>query len=231
MRIAIDAMGGDSAPEEVVKGALLALERDLSLLITLVGDSAQVQSCLKELFQSTPKEVERQVRERLVISHAPEVIGMEETPVRALRKKKNCSILKCTKLVKRGAADALVTAGNTGAAVTAAHLRLKLIPGIRRPGIAVTFPVRNGTCTIIDVGANIHCKPKDLFNYGVMASNFCQKVLQKENPSVGLLNIGVEDAKGNYLVRKTRELFSQSSLNSSSSSSRFRICSLRSRIT
>lgn len=198
MRIAVDAMGGDYAPDEIVSGALESielLEKDDELI--LVGPKEIIGQRLMSL-KAPPGAVS--------IVDAPEVIGMDEPPVESLRKKLKSSISVMAKLAKRNQADAVISAGNTGACVAAFQMRMRNLPGVIRPGIAVVFPTFGGPVTICDVGANIACKPVHLYQYAVMARLYSKHVLGIENPRVGLMSIGQEDAKGNEIVKKTREL-------------------------
>jgi glycerol-3-phosphate acyltransferase PlsX len=198
MRIAIDAMGGDYAPDEVIAGAIDSLE---SLAkedeVILVGPQQTIESRLSALGAA-------QINIQLV--DAPDVIGMDDPPIDSLRKKPRSSIGVLGKLAKMGQADAIISAGNTGACVAAFQMRMRNLPGVNRPGIAVVFPMIDGPVTICDVGANIACKPVNLYQYGVMASVYSRYLLGIDNPRVGLMSIGEEDAKGNEVVKKTREL-------------------------
>ena len=198
MRIAIDAMGCDNAPDEIIAGALEAAEGlcDGDEII-LVGDEDVIKPQLpfKKRFQRM-----------ISVFHAPDNIGMDETPIDSLRKKPKSSIPVAAKLVKRGQADAVISAGNTGACVAAFQMRMRNLPGVNRPGIAVVFPTVHGPVTICDVGANIACKPMNLYQYGVMARIYAANVLGVENPRIALMSIGQEDAKGNEVVKKTCEL-------------------------
>lgn len=210
MRIALDAMGGDLAPTEIVKGAVTAVRLGhvhASDLI-LVGDAERIGSVLDQAIEGSGFD-----RSAFSIHHFPEVIEMHEQPVPALRRKKRASITGCVQLVKDGEADAFISAGNTGAVVAASTLHLRLIEGIRRPGIAITLPSRAGGVTVIDVGANIKCTPVHLFQYGLMAHHYVESCRGIERPRIGLLNIGSEDQKGNDVVRKTRDLFAATPLN------------------
>ncbi|MEZ6194935.1 MAG: phosphate acyltransferase PlsX [Planctomycetota bacterium] len=204
MRIALDAMGGDHAPAEVVQGALRALKDEPDATVILVGREDAIR---KEL-EGAPD-----FGDRLAIVHAEDVVDCHESPVEALRKKKDNSIVKAIGLVAMGKADAFVSAGNTGAVVGASQFVLKLVPGIRRAGIAVALGTRDNKTVVIDVGANVHCKPVHLLHYGVMASIYAEKILGIENPRVALLNIGEEEAKGNPLVKETRDLFATAPFN------------------
>jgi len=198
MRIAIDAMGGDNAPDEIIAGALESIEllSENDELI-LVGPKDSIE----------PQLPPRKSREGAIsVVDATEVIGMDELPIESLRKKVKSSIAVMAKLAKRGEADAVISAGNTGACVAAFQIRMRNLPGVNRPGIAVVFPTPGGPVTICDVGANIACKPINLYQYGVMARIYSKHLLGIENPRVGLMSIGQEDAKGNEVVKKAREL-------------------------
>jgi glycerol-3-phosphate acyltransferase PlsX len=197
MKIAIDAMGGDHAPTEIIKGVLEAsklLDTDDDLI--LIGDEETIKSQLSSL-DATPGVV--------MVVHAPEVIGMNEAPVESLRKKRKSSIAIMARMASHKQADAVISAGNTGACVVGCQLRMRNLEGVLRPGIAVVLPLLGGPVTMCDVGANIACKPVNLYQYAVMASVYSKEVLGIDNPRVGLMNIGAEDAKGNELVKKTRE--------------------------
>jgi glycerol-3-phosphate acyltransferase PlsX len=198
MRIAIDAMGGDYAPDEIIAGALESIE----LLaendeLVLVGPEDVIRKQLPSKKTKVPVQV----------VHAPDVIEMGEVPIESLRRKPKSSISVLAKLAKLGQADAVISAGNTGACVAAFQMRIRNLPGVNRPGIAVVFPTPGGRVTICDVGANIACKPIHLYQYGLMASMYSKHLLKIENPRVGIMSIGEEEAKGNEVVKKTRELF------------------------
>jgi len=198
MRIAIDAMGGDNAPDEIITGALESIElltEDDELI--LVGPEDVIEPQLPSSMSH---------RGRISVVHAPDVIGMDEVPIETLRKKPRSSIAVIAKLAKRDQADAVISAGNTGACVAAFQMRMRNLFGVIRPGIAVVFPTPEGPVTICDVGANIACKPIHLYQYGVMASIYSKHLLGIENPRAGLMSIGSEDAKGNEVVKKAREL-------------------------
>ena len=198
MRIAIDAMGGDNAPDEIIAGTLESTEllNDNDELI-LVGPKQKIEAQLPSLNSREGT---------IAVVDAPEVIGMDEAPIESLRKKPKSSIAVIAKMAKLGQADAVISAGNTGACVAAFQMRMRNLPGVIRPGIAVVFPTFEGPVTICDVGANIACKPVHLYQYGVMARMYSKHLLGIENPRVGLMSIGSEDAKGNEIVKKTREL-------------------------
>mgnify|MGYP001041662708 FL=1 len=206
MRIAIDAMGGDNAPDEIIAGMLESIEllaEDDELI--LVGPEEKIAEQLSSM---------KSRRGTISVVHAPDIIKMDDVPIESLRRKPKSSIAVLAKLAKRGQADAVISAGNTGACVAAFQMRMRNLPGVNRPGIAVVFPTPGGPVTICDVGANIACKPIHLYQYGVMASVYSKHLLGIENPRVGLMSIGSEDAKGNEVVKKTRELMkSDSKLN------------------
>lgn len=201
MRLALDAMGGDHAPGPIIAGAVAAVNADADMHVTLVGDRAQIEAELGKV--SAPAD-------RLDIFHCTQVVTMEETPVLALRKKPDNSISRCWQLMAEKKVDAIVSAGNTGAMV-AGGLRLKLfLKNVRRPGIAAVMPTLKGPCVLLDVGANVSPKPEHLFQYGVMGSILARQTLQREQPTIGLLNVGSEEAKGNDLAKETHALFNSS---------------------
>lgn len=203
MKIVVDAMGGDYAPDVVIEGALAAVnEHDVEVI--LVGDQAKIEPLLKRSKYGGSK---------ISFVHAPEVIEMCESAALGVRRKRNSSIVVGVNLVKEGRADAFFSAGNTGAVVCAGTLGLGLLPGIERPGIAIVTPTLKGISLIIDVGANIDPKPAQLLQYGVMADAYSKYILNKANPAVGLLNIGEEEAKGTEFIRETYELLEKSRLN------------------
>src|SRR5207302_1677093 len=203
MQIALDAMGGDFAPGPIVGGAVQAVAADPELRVILVGDRAQVEPSLAQAGGTS---------ERLEIFHCTQAIGMEETPVVALRKKPDNSISRCWQLLAERKVDAIVSAGNTGAMV-AGGLRLRrFLPNVRRPGIAAVMPTLRGPCVLLDVGANVNPKPTHLFQYGVMGSIFARHILKRDKPTIGLMNIGSEEQKGHDLAKETHALFNGSSL-------------------
>ncbi len=203
MKIAVDAMGGDYAPEVVIKGAIAAV-KEYAADVILVGNEGEINPLLKKAKYSG---------KGISVVHAPETIGMCESAATSVRRKRNSSIVIGVNLVRDGLADAFFSAGNTGAVVCAATLGLGLIPGVERPGIAIVTPTVKGISLIIDVGANIDPKPKQLLQYGIMADVYSRTILNKTNPSVGLLNIGEEEAKGTDFMRETHELLQKSHLN------------------
>lgn len=198
MRIAIDAMGGDNAPHEIIKGALEVCEilgKEDELI--LVGDESVIKEHLSKLNASETT---------IQIVHAPETIGMDEKPVESIRKKQKSSICIMAKMASNGQFDAIISAGNTGACVAAGQLRMRNLPGVNRPGISVILPTFGGPVTMCDVGANVSCKPINLYQYAVMSSAYAKLITGVENPRIGIMGIGVEAGKGNELVKKTWEL-------------------------
>ena len=198
MRIAIDAMGGDHAPDEIIAGALEAREvLGSEDELVLIGDEQIIKTHLHKL---------RANAEAFRIFHAPDMIGMDESPVEAIRRKPKSSIAIMTRAASHRQVDAVLSAGNTGACVAGCQLRMRTLKGVLRPGIALAIPTLHGPVTVCDVGANIACKPINLYQYAVMSSIYAQEILNIKNPRVGLMSIGEEDAKGNDLTKKTREL-------------------------
>lgn len=194
MKIAIDAMGGDHAPKEIVLGALKALDTFNDLHIIFIGDENKIKEFTKE-------------HDRLTIIHTDEVITSTDEPVRAVRRKKNSSMVLAAKEVSEGRADACISAGNTGALMAAGLFVVGRIEGIERPALAPTLPTIGGEGFVfLDVGANSDAKPEHLVQYAIMGSIYSQKVRGVENPRVGLLNIGTEEKKGNELTKHTYEM-------------------------
>lgn len=204
MRIAIDGMGGDHAPREVVLGTLQAARKGPDLTLYLVGDRARLEAELA---------AEQDVPANLHIEHAGQVIEMSDHPVEAMRRKPDSSMQRAVDLVKAQRADAVISAGNTGAAVAASMFTLGLLEGVKRAGIAVTLPGEKGVCTLCDAGANIYCKPVHLLQYAAMASVYAQMLLGIATPRVGLMNVGEEDEKGTELHRQALALLQKSALN------------------
>ncbi|MFH1826058.1 MAG: phosphate acyltransferase PlsX [bacterium] len=198
IRIAVDAMGGDHAPAEIVKGAILA-SQELQAEIILVGDPKKLSHELKST--------------KLPIVAASQVIGMNEHPAQAVKQKKDASINVAIALVKDGKADGIVSAGNTGALMAASLFKLGRIPGVERPAIATVFPLPTGNVVLLDMGANVDCKPKHLEQFAVMGSLYAQHILHLDNPRVALLNIGEEKEKGNELTREAWPLLNDSPIN------------------
>ncbi|MBF0170692.1 MAG: phosphate acyltransferase PlsX [Nitrospinae bacterium] len=207
MRVALDAMGGDDAPGVVVDGAVEAVRTIPGLSVILVGDEEVIRPLLAAhgIAEDHPA---------LSLFHADEVIGMDEAPSVALRQKKKSSIHVGAKLVKQRAADAFVSAGNTGAVMAVASVVLRTLEGIDRAGIAVPLPNNTGGLTVLlDAGANVSVKPGNLYQFGVMGAMYARHFIGVENPRVGLLSIGEEESKGNDTIREAHELMTRSSLN------------------
>ncbi len=196
MKIAVDAMGGDKAPSEIIKGAVLAAQK-YSCEIILVGDATQISGELEAAGGGGLP---------ITIRHAGEVITMGEHPADAVRVKKDSSIVVATRMVRDGECDAVLSAGSTGASVAAAQLILKRIHGIGRPAIATPMPTPRGTTLLLDSGANVDSKPEHLIQSGMMGALYAEHVLGIENPSVALLNIGEEETKGNEQAKETYQL-------------------------
>jgi glycerol-3-phosphate acyltransferase PlsX len=203
--LAIDAMGGDHGPQVTIPAALQALKADNQLNIVLVGLSDAIEAELKACKETASS--------RLRVHHASEIVTMDEQPQSALKNKKDSSMRVAINLVKSGEASACVSAGNTGALMATARYVLKTLPGIDRPAIAGIFPSRKGKTYILDLGANADCTPEQLLQFAVMGSMLVSCVENIEKPTVGLLNIGSEDIKGNEVVKQTGELLRQSHLN------------------
>jgi glycerol-3-phosphate acyltransferase PlsX len=202
-KIGVDISGGDRAPGEILKGALLAHDQ-LKEEVVLIGRKQEIEEQLA-LSKRSPDE--------FTIFDAPEKIEMAEKPVAAIRRKKKSSIVVGVDLLRDRKIDAFVSCGNTGAVVGASTLRLRLIEGVERPGIALLVPTKTGVSLIVDVGANIDCKPSHLFQYGIMASVYYHLVFNKAKPTVGLLNIGEEASKGLGILKDLHKLLSNSPLN------------------
>ncbi|MCL1592927.1 MAG: phosphate acyltransferase PlsX [Actinomycetia bacterium] len=191
--IAVDAMGGDSAPREIVEGAIIAAGNGVD--IVLVGDASQIEPILEGRGVS------------IAVRHAGEIIGMHDDPAHAIREKKDSSIVVAARMVADGEASALVSAGSTGAAIASAAFLIGRLKGVKRPGIASIFPTGH---VVMDVGANIECRPEHLVQFAVMGAALSQVYLHIENPKVGLLNIGEEDSKGRALEKEAFALLAAS---------------------
>lgn len=203
MKIAIDAMGGDNAPKSTVEGAVLAAKRYSDIEIILVGQIDEIKKCQPTDFPSN-----------ISLVNATEVILTEEEPVKAVRRKKDSSLVVASKMVKENKADAVITAGNTGAFMIAGLLIGGRLSGIERPALAPVLPTtgKNGML-LLDVGANMDPKPENLAQYALMGKVYSEQVLGIENPRIGLLNVGTEDTKGNELMKKTFPLLKELPIN------------------
>ncbi len=197
MKIAVDAMGGDFAPQKIVEGAVWYAQ-EFHNPVVLVGRKDQIET---ELKRHPSKGLP------ITVVHASEVIDMEESPSKASRNKQDSSIVVATKLLAQGKVDAVVSAGNSGAVMTSALRYLGRLPGIYRPTIATLIPTQRGHCIVADAGANADCKPEYLFQFAVMARLAAQNILDIDDPKVGLLSIGEEKEKGNHLTKHAHPIF------------------------
>ncbi len=198
--IALDAMGGDNAPDAIVAGAVAALRRYGDIRILLAGPEARLNALLEDAGD---------VRGRVEILPAEDVIGMDESPMLAVRKKVNSSMVQAMMAVREKRAQAVVSAGNTGAVLAGGMLRIGRIPGIERPALAPVIPGAKKPFLLIDAGANVDCQPKYLEQFGLMGSVYMRSVMGVRNPAVGLVNIGAEAEKGNKLTKETYQLMSR----------------------
>lgn len=203
MKIAIDAMGGDYAPEEVVKGAVLALE-ERSLEIILLGNVEKIKEELKKY---------KFKKDNLSIINCKESIDTGEFPLNALRTKKDSSILVGMNLLKNNRANAFISAGNSGAVMASALLELGRISKIRRPAIAAVLPSIKGKVIILDVGANVDCKPEHLLQFALIGSKYAKYILNIKDPKIGLLNIGEEENKGNKFTQNAYKILKNANVN------------------
>ncbi len=202
MKIAIDVMGGDFAPQELISGAKDYLQSDGDAGLILVGN----EQVIRELWADLPESCE--------IYHTDEVVEMGEHPLQALRKKKSASVAVGARLVKQGKANGFISAGSTGAQMAASLLELGKITGIERPAISVMLPTSGESgVLLLDVGANVDVRPSHLLEFALMGSAYYEKICGVEKPSIGLLNIGAEEAKGNELTKSAYELLKSSNLN------------------
>ena len=204
MRIFVDAMGGDFAPQAPVEGAIEALRRYDNIEVVLAGDLSQVEPLLKDCDD---------VRSRISLVDAPEVITNHESPVMGVRSKKNSATVIGMLQLKEKQVDGFVSAGSTGAVLAGGMFRLGRIPGVERPALAPLLPNGKGHFLLIDCGANVDCKPEYLQQFGIMGAAYMKGVMGVENPRVGLINIGAESEKGNALVKETYPLMEQAPYN------------------
>jgi glycerol-3-phosphate acyltransferase PlsX len=203
MKIAVDAMGGDNAPLEIVKGSLDAAQ-EFGVPVILVGDSEKIERELSK-YPGDKSGVE--------VKHASEVVEMGDHPAQAIRRKSDSSIVVAGKLVRSGEAQALVSAGNTGAAMAVATLVIGRIPGIVRPGIASFLPTQKGKTVMLDAGANVDCSVENLMQFALMGNEYAARVMKVEKPRIGLLSIGEEPTKGDELTKATNAELAKSGLN------------------
>ena len=201
MRIAIDAMGGDLAPAAPVAGAVASLLAYDDVRIVLAGGTADIEAALDSVADA------QSVRDRIDIQDAPESVDSAPDPVRAVRATENNSARACAQLLRQGDVEGVITMGNTGAAVAAATLYVKRLPGVRRLGIAVPFPRPGGVTVVTDCGANPNARAEDLHQYAIMSRAYVKHALGVETPRIGILSIGEEEYKGNKLVADTWDVF------------------------
>jgi glycerol-3-phosphate acyltransferase PlsX len=206
MSIAVDAMGGDSAPQSAVEGAVRAAVDDHASIL-LVGDRQRLEAELARCGEAAG------IAGRITVVHAEEVVGMDEPAITPIRKKRRSSIRLCAELVKEGRAQAMVTAGNTGAAMIAAKMVIGTVPGVDRPALAAVFPSRKGYTVVLDVGANVDSKPEQMREFAVMGHFYAQEVVRTPSPRIGLLSIGEEEGKGTDLTREVFKALKTTGLN------------------
>lgn len=205
MRVSVDAMGGDYAPENIVEGAILALSGNSRITtLFLVGDESRIRQEIDKHGAADP---------RIQIVHATQVVEMDEDALSGVRRKKDSSIARAINLVDEGKADIVVSAGNTGAYFSLAHLRLRTLEGVERPGLACLMPGRESRFIMMDAGANLDPTPEHMLQYAYMGSLYSEKVFGIKNPRVGLYSIGTEENKGNDLIIATHQLLKKSGLN------------------
>ena len=205
MKIALDAMGGDFGPPNIVGGAVMALKEYPHIAkLYLVGDTPRIEKELKQ---------QRCNDRRIEIVHATQVVEMSDGAVDAVRRKKDSSVSRAVDLVKKGDASAIVTAGHTGAAVAATTIKLRTLPGVDRPGIAAVIPSETNIFVLIDAGANSDPRAEHMLQYAIMGSVYSRHVLGYERPAVGLMSIGDEDMKGSDLTKEVFKMLKQSGLN------------------
>ena len=203
--IALDAMGGDYGPSEIIPAALFSLKKYKQLNLILVGK--------EEILREELKKHNSLGHERISISHASEIVAMDEPPSQALRSKKESSMRIAIELVRDGHAKACVSAGNTGALMATARFILKMLPGMDRPAICTTLPGKKGYTHVLDLGANVDSSSEQLFQFAIMGAQLTSAVKNKDNPTIALLNIGEENIKGNDRVKQAATLLEESHLN------------------
>jgi len=202
--VALDAMGGDYAPSEIIKGAVLASSLESDINIMLIGREEVLRDELAKLGDNFTG---------IQIKDASEVVDMNDSASWSVRRKSNSSIAVCAKLVKEKHADALVSAGNTGAVTSAALIILGRLPGVSRPAIGITVPSEKKPVFVLDAGATVDCKPKNLMQFAKMACIYTERVIGADNPSIGLLSVGEEEGKGNKLTLESFKLLEKANLN------------------
>lgn len=204
MKIAVDAFGGDNAPRAVIEGCVAALNTYKDITIALCGDEESIKKELSSLTYDSS---------RVEIHHAPEVIGCDEQPTFAIRRKKNSSLVRAMELARDKEAECVVSAGSTGAVLAGATFIVRRIDGVKRPALGVVFPAEKGCVMVMDCGANVDCKPSYLMQFAVMASAYMKDVMVADNPRIGLLNNGAEAEKGNELTKAAYKLLETAPIN------------------
>ncbi len=204
MRVALDAMGGDYAPAVTIEGAIETVNDFKGIDVILVGDENSIK---REL------DSKRYLSNRISIKHASQVVGMDEAPAAAIRKKRDSSIGRAIELVKNGEADAMVSAGHSGVVMATALLFLRTSPGVDRPAIATIMPTLKAPFVLIDAGANLYCKPENLYQFGLMGSAYCSAIFGRTEAKVALLSIGEEETKGNELTKEAFKLLKKADIN------------------
>jgi phosphate acyltransferase len=202
--ILVDAMGGDNAPEAVVNGCIEALNEREGFEILLIGDSSRIESILSD---------KKYKNSRLSIHHTSEIVTNEDSPSKAIKSKKDSSMVVGFKMLKEKKGDVFISAGNTGALMAGSLLILGRIKGVDRPSLAPIIPNKKGFTLVVDGGANTNCKPVNLLQFGIMGSLYVKDVFNVEKPRVGILNVGSEEKKGNDLIRQSSEMLSNANIN------------------
>ncbi|GBD99870.1 phosphate acyltransferase [bacterium BMS3Abin07] len=204
MIIALDAMGGDLAPDSTVEGAVETVTESDDIKVILVGDEHRIIALLKD---------KKYPGERISVQHASDVVPMHESPSVALRKRKDSSIAVAVSMVKSGNADAVVSAGHSGVTMAMSLIKIGKIKGVERPAIATIMPSLKDPFVLVDAGANVDCSPQNLLEFGVMGSAYCSALFDRSSPRVAILNIGEEDTKGNELTKAAFKLLKDSNIN------------------
>ncbi|MBI5195274.1 MAG: phosphate acyltransferase PlsX [Nitrospirae bacterium] len=204
MKIALDAMGGDHAPAVTVEGAVEIVNEADDISVILVGNETEIENELKG---------KKYPPSTIIVKHASQIVGMDESPAAAFRQKKDSSIRVAVELVKSGDADAVVSAGNSGVVMATSLYVLGRIPGVERPAIAAIMPTLKGLFVLIDAGANVDCKPSHLLHFAIMGEAYARSIFNIDSPKIALLGIGEEDAKGNELTKEAFKLLRDSDIN------------------
>jgi glycerol-3-phosphate acyltransferase PlsX len=212
LNILVDAMGGDRAPKEIVRGAIDSLRKskDKELIVTLLGDEERIEDVISRIKLPNKKHYDKL---RLKIIHTDEVIDNNDVPTKAIKEKKNSSMVIGFEMLKKGNGDVFLSAGSTGALLTGALLKLGRIKGVDRPALAPIIPTRNGGTMLIDAGLSTNCKPLNYLQHGIMGSLYMEQVFNIKKPAIGLINIGKEEKKGNETLKQAKQMLEKTSLN------------------